>query len=349
MATVAVTVIGHPTVLAVSKTIDLGGTPGPVAFTNNAMLAAITGLLKVAIYDPTASTQTGLVSLTTPVPILLAPTRASGPAVAIDGGGFSKLWFIDPASAAVTDSVSVTDVVGNGNAAMTTTGSQVFYMQAGDLVVLDGATHAQVARLSMGGGVTKLAIAPGDTLMYGLTNVGVIFEIDIKNLVVKRQIPANVSSTDFAIGRDGLCLLARRHQQPGAVVQRQYGYDRTDGWRFGIGNKHRAHSRRAADLAHAYHSSPGHRVYRERDDRLRRDRRDCRHHSEQPSDHATADLLQPERELCGRDQFRWLDRHHPLNCPPRKRRPLRLTERSPLSSARSSSSRRTTSARTSPG
>jgi DNA-binding beta-propeller fold protein YncE len=43
--------------------------------------------------------------------------------------------------------------------------------------------------------------------MYGLTNVGVIFEIDIKNLVVKRQIPANVSSTDFAIGRDGLFYL----------------------------------------------------------------------------------------------------------------------------------------------
>src|SRR6185436_12187763 len=54
-----------------------------------------------------------------------------------------------------------------------------------------------------GGGVTRLRLATGDSLLYAFTTVGVIFEIDTRTNTVKRQIIQNFPTTDFALSRDG--------------------------------------------------------------------------------------------------------------------------------------------------
>jgi len=69
--------------------------------------------------------------------------------------------------------------------------------------------------VTLGGGITSTRLAPGDTLFYALTNVGVIFEVDVRTLA-KRQIIATVNATDFAIGRDGYFYLL---DGPGGVVR----------------------------------------------------------------------------------------------------------------------------------
>jgi hypothetical protein len=161
-ANVQVTVVGHPIGAALSDTINLGAFPGDIAFTNSRMLIAVSPSLRVDIYDQTGPAKTGSIALSTPVPILIAPSHASGPAVAINQGTTSRLWFIDAASAAVTDSVDVTDAIQSAN--MTSDGKRIFVrLSSGQMAVYDAATHARLATLTLGGGITQTRIAPGDT------------------------------------------------------------------------------------------------------------------------------------------------------------------------------------------
>jgi hypothetical protein len=215
-ASVAVTVIGHPAATSPVSQIQLGTiVPGDIGFTKDLMFIPVNGQQKVLVYDPNTLAQTATITVTSPIPILIAPTRAAGPVIAINSGTTSRVWFIDPAISAVTDSIDLPEIV--RSATMTTDGTRVFVMLAnGDLVVFDGATHARVATLVLGGGVTTTRMAPGDTLMYALTSVGVIFEVDVRTATVKRQIIANVQSTDFVIGRDGLFYLL---DGPGGLVR----------------------------------------------------------------------------------------------------------------------------------
>jgi DNA-binding beta-propeller fold protein YncE len=78
----------------------------------------------------------------------------------------------------------------------------------GTVVVVDAASHQEITRISLGGGVQKIRMAPGDTTLYALTNVGVVFDIDLRTNTVRRQIITNTpANTDFVIGRDGLFYL----------------------------------------------------------------------------------------------------------------------------------------------
>jgi hypothetical protein len=215
-ATIAVTVIGHPVSTTPFTQIPLNTiVPGDIAFTKDLMFIPVNGQQKILVFDPSSLAQTATISVNSPIPILLAPTRAAGPVIAINSGTTSRVWFIDPAQSIVTDSVDLPEIV--RSATMTTDGSRVFVALAnGDLVAFDGPSHARLATLKLGGGVTTTRIAPGDSLMYALTSVGVIFEIDIKQLAVRRQIIASVNATDFVIGRDGLFYLL---DGPGGLVR----------------------------------------------------------------------------------------------------------------------------------
>lgn len=215
-ASVAVSVIGHPTGTSPASQIPLGTiVPGDIGFTNTSMFIPMNGLQQVLVYDQNTLAQTATITVTSPIPILVAPTRAAGPVIAINAGTTSRVWFIDPAVSAVVDSVDLPEIV--RSAAITTDGSRVLVMLAdGSLVTFDGATRARISTLTLGGGVTTMRVAPGDTLAYALTNVGVIFEIDVRALTVKRQIIASVNATDFVIGRDGLFYLL---DGPGGVVR----------------------------------------------------------------------------------------------------------------------------------
>jgi hypothetical protein len=204
-ATFVVTVIGHPSGTSISNTVPLGGLiPGDIVFTKDAMLVA-TGLPQVLVIDPAGTAVTSTITLTTPAAFLVAPRRASGPAIAVNGGTTSRLWFIDPAAsgtAAILDSLDIPEVV--TSAEMTGDGTRAFMsLSNGQLAVIDVAGRRELPRVSLGGGVTKIRLAPGDSVLYAFTNVGVIFEIDARTNTVKRQIITNFPTTDVAVSRDG--------------------------------------------------------------------------------------------------------------------------------------------------
>jgi hypothetical protein len=214
-ATVNVTVIGHPAGVTVTNRIDLGAVaPGDIAFTQDRMYIGINGQQQILVYDGTGTTRTGTITITSGIPILLAPPRATGPVVAINVGTTSRLWFVNTATNTVYDSVDVAEVITSAN--MTSNGARVTAMLSnGELAIVDVASRTQT-RLTLGGGITRTRIAPGDSLLYALTNVGVIFEVDIRTNTVKRQIIANPSNNDFVIARDGLFYLL---DSPGNVVR----------------------------------------------------------------------------------------------------------------------------------
>ena len=201
-ATFAVTVIGHPNGSSISNTIQLGAAiPGDVAFTKDVMLVA-TGLSQVLILDASATAVTSTITMTTPVSFLVAPTRSTRPAIAVNPSTMSRLWFIDPPTSAVIDSLDISDVI--TSAAMTSDGNRAFMMLSdGELSIIDVPAHRELTRVPLGGGVTKIRLAPGDSLLYALTTVGVIFEVDARTNTVKRQIIQNFPATDFTLSRNG--------------------------------------------------------------------------------------------------------------------------------------------------
>jgi hypothetical protein len=202
------TVIGHPSGTQISQSIDLQSVaPGDVAFTYNNMLIGLGGSQAVMVRDATGATQTGVINVATPANTLIAPTKAGGPAVLVTPGITSRLRFLDPNSlAGPIDSLDLTG--GIVSAAMKADGSRIYAMiDDGNLSVVDGLTHREITRISLGGGVTKIKLAPGDTTLYALTTVGIVFDVDLRTNVLRRQIIANVNNTDAAIGRDGYFYL----------------------------------------------------------------------------------------------------------------------------------------------
>jgi hypothetical protein len=202
---VAVTVIGHPAGLTPQvPPIDLQTIPpGDVVFSRNAMLVAIPAQQKVFTYDVNATTQTGGV-VVAGVAVLLAPTRATGPAVVITSGATSRLTFIDPATAAAVDSMDIPD--GVSSATMTSDGRLVYVLSINGDVVAVNVANKSFTRLTLGGGLQKVLTAPGDTLVYGFTNVGILFEIDTRTNAVRQRI-ASLVYDDVTIGSDGFFYL----------------------------------------------------------------------------------------------------------------------------------------------
>jgi Bacterial Ig-like domain (group 2) len=213
-ANFAVTVTGHPAGSSVSSTIQLGATPADIVFSNSALFVSFQGLQQVQIYDLAGPNLVSTVPLNAPAQFLVAPSRAVGPAMAVNVGASSRMSFIDPVSATVAATLDVNDVV--QSAAMTSDGTRAYVMiSSGQLVVIDAAAHVETTRISLGGGVTAMKIS-GDTLLYAFTSIGVIFEVDIRANVVNRQIISSAGGTDFTIGRDGLFYFL---DGPGALVR----------------------------------------------------------------------------------------------------------------------------------
>lgn len=214
-ATVTFTVTGHPGSTQPTTQIQLGAVlPSEIAFNRDQMFIPINGQQRILVYDQQTLAQTSTITVMSPLPKVLAPTKATGPLLVVNPGTTTRVLVIDPLVSAVVDSIDIAEVV--TNSAMTSTGSRaLFTLSNGDLVVYDPQTRARVGTVTLGGGITSARVAPGDTLFYALTNVGVIFEVDIRTLA-KRQIIASVNATDFTIGRDGYFYLL---DGPGGVVR----------------------------------------------------------------------------------------------------------------------------------
>lgn len=205
VASVAITVIGHPAGTGVTSTINFNSIPtSDIAFTNDAMLVTVPGLQKVFVYDASGTTQTGVVSLGGGASLLVAPSRAAGPAVAISPGSTSRILFIDPATATIIDSLTVNDLV--TSATMTPDGSRIYLMQSdGTFNIINGVTRQFVARPLLGGGFLKVQVAPGDTTVYAYAGVGIIVGFDTRtDQKVANVILPQFNVADFATGRDGL-------------------------------------------------------------------------------------------------------------------------------------------------
>ncbi|HTE46418.1 MAG TPA: Ig-like domain-containing protein, partial [Gemmatimonadaceae bacterium] len=207
VGTFALTVIGHPVGTAINRTIDLTSTTGDVAFTKTSTLLAANSLMKVVILDADAANPNGaVVTLTTPVPILLAGTKTTGPVLAVNVGTTSRIWFLDPATSAVTDSLDIQETP--RAAVITADGTKAYFLLGdGELQPVNVTAHALMPRIQLGGGTTRLRLAPGDTTAYVVTNIGIVFSIDTRTNVA-RQLVLSVPGNDFVISNDGKSFLA---------------------------------------------------------------------------------------------------------------------------------------------
>jgi len=177
------------------------------------MLIAVPAQQKVLVYDVNATTQTGGV-VVAGIASLLAPTRANGPAVVVTAGVTSRLTFIDPGTAAAVDSMEIPDLV--SSTTMTSDGRLLYSLMSGGGVAAVNIANKSFTRLSLGGGVTKLQVSPGDTIVYGFTDVGIVFEIDTRTNAVRQRIANLGAYSDITVGSDGLFYLLDT-SGPGAV------------------------------------------------------------------------------------------------------------------------------------
>jgi len=201
-ASATITVIGHPVALVIGNTLQENSVLGDVAFTNNAMAVSQGSLLSVQIDDGTGSVPVNTVLVNRFGQFLLASPLTAGPILHVSAGTTTRVTYINPATAAVVDSVDVTDFV--SKAVMSYSGAKAYFLLGdGELDILDVASKTQT-RVQLGGGTNAMKLDHGDSLLYVNTNVGIMFEVDTRTGTVKRQI-TNVpaSTTDFEISRDG--------------------------------------------------------------------------------------------------------------------------------------------------
>ena len=200
-------VIGHPLGGAVAKRLFIGADPSSVAVTDDGIFGVsatgrvglVTRLsLDGATQFPSIGIQTAALNF-----LIVAPKRGGGTVVVTNIGGISSsYWFLDVKTNTVIDSITTTRYV--QGAAMTADGSRAYFLlDAGELAVLDVATHQFLPSIPLGGGVTSFRPAAGDTLAFARSDVGTMLEIDLKNGRVRRQyqFPAYLMLSRRAISR----------------------------------------------------------------------------------------------------------------------------------------------------
>jgi len=192
-ATHTTSVVGHPVGADVAKRLFIGANLSSIAVTDDEILAvSATGRVGVvtrlgldgSTQFPSVELQTAALSF-----LIVAPKRGGGTAVATNIGAISSsFWFIDLKTNTVTDSVTTTRYV--QGAAMSADGSRAYFLlDAGELAVMDVATHQFLPSIPIGGGVTSFRAAPGDTIAFARSAVGTMLEIDLKAGRVRRQYP----------------------------------------------------------------------------------------------------------------------------------------------------------------
>ena len=135
----------------------------------------------------------------------------------------SRLWFIDPAVTAVVDSLDIAAVIDEQRDEVRRYAllRDARRRHARPSWTAERTARSRASRL--GGGVQKIRIAPGDTTLYALTNVGVVFDIDLKTNTVRRQIIASTRRTPTSsIGRDGFFYLLDGDERARAHLRRQH-------------------------------------------------------------------------------------------------------------------------------
>jgi hypothetical protein len=215
-ATVAVSIIGHPSSITASTRHDYGTIiPSDVAFSKSRMFVSVNGTQKIFVYDVDGVAKTGEINILASLQTLLTGTQVDGPLLGITPGVQSRVWFMDPAAGAVVDSLDIDQQI--ISSVITSTGSRAFsLLSTGEIAVIDVASRTSPARIQIGGGLTQLRMAPGDTTLYVMTNIGLIIEIDARTNTVRQQHFVSLTATDMTISREGLFYLL---DGPGNIVR----------------------------------------------------------------------------------------------------------------------------------
>ncbi|HEY4215882.1 MAG TPA: Ig-like domain-containing protein [Gemmatimonadaceae bacterium] len=197
-----ISVTGHPstTVLgSVTMTSSISGiaTAGNTAFVARASAGGL------GIVDLPSATLTSTVDLGARAVDVAA--NASGTLVAVATAGPDLVWFVNPATAAKTDSIELpaTPV----RMAMTSDGSKLFVdLNNFSVEVIDVPSRTVKSTFSLAGTVVAMKVAVGDSMLYVGTKFGTVFEVSTATNAVKRQFSPSTALTDLAIAPDGKTL-----------------------------------------------------------------------------------------------------------------------------------------------
>ncbi|MEP6493900.1 MAG: Ig-like domain-containing protein [bacterium] len=207
----SIDIIGRPTSMTVSTTIQTPGAPTDVAVTNDGLYVAARdpdpsqNQPAVIRYSADGTMQVAVIPIPTVAPSILvvAPAVSGKTAIVVNTGSISSsYWFLDLNTNTVVDTFTTGRYV--QNARMSDDGTRAYFLlDAGELAVIDVATHHFVKSITLGDGVVSIRYAHGDSLAYAYSTAGVLLEIDLKAAVVRRQIRTSIPITQFDITRDG--------------------------------------------------------------------------------------------------------------------------------------------------
>ena len=201
-ATVALSIIGHPSSIVASTRHDYGTIqPTDVAFTKSNMFVSVLGTQKIFVYDANGVAKTGEIPALAGVPMLLAGSR-SETILGITPGIQSRIWFFNPSAAEIVDSLEIDQQI--TSAVITSDGAKAYgLLSTGEIAVIDVASRTVSSRIQIGGGLTKLLLAPGDTTLYVLTSLELTLELDARSNTIRRQHFVKLDATDVALSREG--------------------------------------------------------------------------------------------------------------------------------------------------
>ncbi len=205
-ASYVTSVIGHPLGAEIAKRLFVGSDPSSVAITDDGIFGVSAtghgGLVTRLTLDgntqyPSIPIQTAALNF-----LIVAPKQGGGTAVVVNIGALaSEYWLIDVNTSTVIDSIITQRYV--QGAAMAADGKRAYFLlDAGELAVLDIASHQFVTPIPLGGGITSFRPAAGDTIGYARTAVGTMLEIDLRQGRVRRQFQVPAAYTDIEPSRD---------------------------------------------------------------------------------------------------------------------------------------------------
>ena len=201
-ATQVISVVGHPSGTLVGT---IPGRVAGVALVNNVAFVAHSDAHDLAFVDlATATTLASLDLVDNPVD--LAASRAgTGPILVPTTGSTPYVRFVSPTTRLQLDSLELN--ASPVKAAINASATRGFVdMNTFNLAVVDVGTRTVLTEVSAPGTVITMKMAPGDSLLYVATRLGLVFEIRASTGTIRRQIQGPSGIVDIDISPDGRTL-----------------------------------------------------------------------------------------------------------------------------------------------
>ncbi len=201
--------------LTAKQTVSVSGHPaasGPTVLPADTIGKSITSLTVVGhtallgLLNPGGGVGVSDVPATLPRGIIALPQSPVDVAASADGSviaapaGNSKVYFVNGASLAIVDSMSLNTAP--YKAAMNSTGTRLYVaLNDFNLLMIDAPSRTVLTRSALGGTVFKMKVV-GDTSLFVATIEGFIYRVDARTGAVLKQIALG-SISDFDVSSDG--------------------------------------------------------------------------------------------------------------------------------------------------